>query len=91
MVNRKQPVKRAGECTRQVGMTIDSATADAVAALPTQRGSLPVTRPLPLAAPITTALPVADLPQAARWQVWAAVLAGLLGGVLMVAGIVLPW
>jgi hypothetical protein len=69
-------------------MTIDSATA-AVAALPTQRGALPVTRPLPLAA--TTAPPVAELPRAPRWQVWAAVAAGLLGGVLMVAGVVLPW
>ena len=69
-------------------MTIDSAF-DAVAALPAQRGPLPVTKPLPLAAPTAV---VAELPEEApRWQAYAAVLAGLLGGVLMVAGVVLPW
>lgn len=60
-------------------MTIDSATAGAVAALP----SLPVTRPLPVQ--------IDDRPDAPRWQVYAAVAAGLLGGALMVAGIVFPW
>jgi hypothetical protein len=76
---------------RHVGMTIDSATfAGAVAALPAQRGTLPVTRPLPVAAPMA-GLPLAELPEAPRWQVYAAVAAGLLGGVLMVAGVVLPW
>jgi hypothetical protein len=78
-------------------MTIDSASAGAVAALPAQRGALPATRALPTrAAPTDTRpLPVirahdTDLP-APRWQVYAAVAAGLLGGVLMVAGVVLPW
>ncbi|MGI5127064.1 hypothetical protein ACQEVB_09655 [Pseudonocardia sp. CA-107938] len=61
-------------------MTIESAPAAA----------LPVTRPLPLAAP-TAALPVAELPAVPRWQVWAAVAAGLLGGALMVVGVALPW
>ena len=84
---RVRTVKRLATTARHGGMTIDSATA--AAALPTQRGALPVTRPLPLAA--TAALPVADEPSAPRWQVWAAVAAGLLGGALMVAGVVLPW
>jgi hypothetical protein len=80
-------------------MTIDSAFAGAFAALPAQRGVLPTTRVLPAGTaptdtrplPVLTPARDTDLPDAPRWQVYAAVAAGLLGGVLMVAGIVLPW
>ena len=78
-------------------MTIDTASADTAsagaAALPTQRGALPAattptdTRPLPVITPVHDT----ELPDAPRWQVYAAVAAGLLGGVLMVAGVVFPW
>lgn len=78
-------------------MTIDTASADAVAALPvalpTQRDAGPAapkptdTRPLPVVAPAHDA----ELPGAPRWEVYTAVAAGLLGGALMVAGIVFPW
>ncbi len=80
-------------------MTIDSAFAGAVAALPTQRGAEPATRALPVATkptdtrplPVITPADADALPDAPRWQVYTAVAAGLLGGVLMVAGILFPW
>jgi len=97
VVIRVRNVQRTRSPRRHVGMTIDSAFAGAVAALPAQRGVLPATRalPAPTASTDTRPLPVStahdtDLP-APRWQVYAAVAAGLLGGVLMVAGVVLPW
>lgn len=62
-------------------MTIDSAFQGAVAALPTQRTAMPA----------TLALPVPTFDTTARWQTAVAVLAGLLGGALMLFGVLLPW
>ncbi|SHL19322.1 hypothetical protein SAMN05443637_120116 [Pseudonocardia thermophila] len=67
-------------------MTIDTATPNttpATVAIPVQRSAKADTLPLPVIEP--------ELPRATRWQTWTAVAAGLLGGVLMVAGIALPW